>query len=236
MNYTLNTKDYTNLYPLVRALNDGQVSMTKVGHFYDVVRYSMSDAPEETIKAQLDELEEQYADTPFNVYTGVDRDIYKGTFALTSAAYRADAYTDSYSLGEALFGNGAWISTTAQIAAGAVGAGLFIWAIVRSVKGHVITTERVVEIGSDVMKERALESTNLLKYQIIPGHQISNAGIIDEAYMKLFLDHNVKIKDFGELPFSKRVDAVMKELDKINEFKGQRNWAFAHKLCNTFGT
>ena len=134
MNYTVDTNDYSSLYPLVNALNEGQIALTKVGHFYDVVRYSMSDTPETVISEKLDELEAKFAKEPFGVYAGVDRSIYSGTFALTSAAYRADAYTDSVSLMEALFGNGAWKMTSLQIASGAVGIGLFVWAIKRSVK------------------------------------------------------------------------------------------------------
>ena len=134
MSYTLDTNDYSSLYPLAQALNKGQIAMTKVMHYYDVVRYSMNEGPEELIDERIAELEAKYANNPIDVYTGVDRDMYNGTFALTSAASRADAYTDSASLAEVLFGNGAWVATGAQIAAGAVGIGLFTWAIVRSAK------------------------------------------------------------------------------------------------------
>ena len=86
---------YSDLYPLVAALNDGQEAMTKVAHFYDVVRYSTIITSAEEIDAQLVEMEAKYNENPFNVYTGVDRTIYRDTFALTSEAYRADAYTES---------------------------------------------------------------------------------------------------------------------------------------------
>ena len=135
LNYSLDTSDYSSLYPLAEALNDGQIAMTKVMHYYDVVRYSMRESPEELIDEEISALEEQYSEKPVDVYLGVDRSMYEGTFALTSAAYRADAYTDSTSLTEVLFGNGAWVSTSLQITAGAVGVGLSVWAIVRSVKG-----------------------------------------------------------------------------------------------------
>ena len=130
------------LYPLVDALNEGQVAMTKVCHYYDVVRYSMSEAPEEYLDAEISKLEEQYANSPVDVFLGVDRDIFKGSFAITSAASRADAYTGSTSLGEALFGNGAWVSTSIQLAAGGIGVGLAVWAIGRCVKGSATSAAK----------------------------------------------------------------------------------------------
>ena len=221
MNYSVNTKDYSDLYPLAEALNDGQIALVKLGHFYDVVRYSMSSAPEETITAELDELEAEFAEEPFGVYTGVDRSIYSGTFALTSAASRADAYTDSTSLAEALFGNGEWKSTTAQIASGAIGAGLFIWAIVRSVKGHMVTEERVVELGARAMRDKALRSTNVLKTQIFEGTKLTNGGILDEAYLQLSIDYDTPILGYYDLDFVQRTEVLLKKLDKIDDFKGE---------------
>ena len=94
MSYEYDEDDFTPLYPLVYALNEGQVAMVKVAHYSDVVRYSMSDYPEEELISEVEKLEKIYKETPFNVYTGVDRSIFYGTFALTSAAYRADAYTE----------------------------------------------------------------------------------------------------------------------------------------------
>ena len=226
MNYSVNTKDYSELYPLAKALNDGQISMTKVGHFYDVVRYSMSTAPETTITAQLDELEAQFAEKPFNVYTGVDRDVYKGTFAITSAASRADAYTDSVSLGEALFGNGAWVTTSAQIAAGAVGAGLFVWAIVRSIKGHTVTTERTVDIAAEVLKENAEKASNELADEVIA--EVGNTTckeIIKKAQVQLMMDgHQVMTLDFGQIPLVKQSERLLEELAKYPEYAGEGNW------------
>ena len=74
MEYELNTSDYSAIYPLAAALNNGQVAMTKAAHYYDVVRYSMTDYPEETINAELEANEKIYSEVPFNVYAGVDRD------------------------------------------------------------------------------------------------------------------------------------------------------------------
>ena len=95
LSYDITKTDIIKLYPLVAALNDGQIAMTKVAHFYDVVRYSVSLESNEVIEEELAALEEKYNANPFNVYSGVDRTIYRDTFALTSEAYRADAYTEA---------------------------------------------------------------------------------------------------------------------------------------------
>ena len=94
MTYKYDKKDLSPLYPLVAALNDGQIAMTKVAHYYDVLRYSVMTVDEDYFNEKIEELEETYSEEPFNIYTGVDRTIYKGTFALTTAADRADAYAE----------------------------------------------------------------------------------------------------------------------------------------------
>jgi hypothetical protein len=103
--FTLNFipgNDNTSLYPLVAAMNEGQLAMARVAHYYDVVRYSMTLSEDADIEAELAELENEYGEYPFNIYEGVDRTIYYNTFALTSDAYRADAYTEA-GLSAALF-------------------------------------------------------------------------------------------------------------------------------------
>jgi uncharacterized protein YsxB (DUF464 family) len=62
MSYELDTKDYSALYPLAEAMNEGQIAMTKVMHYYDVVRYSMNDGPEEFLDEKISELEEKYGE------------------------------------------------------------------------------------------------------------------------------------------------------------------------------
>ena len=119
--YTLNKEDYSSLYPLVAALNEGQEAMTRVAHFYDVVRYSMTLESNEDIETELVALDEEYGECPFNVYTGVDRTIYHDTFALTSEAYRADAFTED-GLSAALFGDDLSALNIAATVVGSVGA------------------------------------------------------------------------------------------------------------------
>ena len=123
----------SNLYPLVAAMNEGQIAMTKVNHYYDVVRYSFTVEEDADLNAELDSLEEKYGENPFNVYEGVDRTIYYDTFALTSAAYRADAFTES-GLSAQLTG-GAGDFGRAMNIVGIVGASIFAVGLV----GHGVT-------------------------------------------------------------------------------------------------
>ena len=64
-----------------------------------------NDNAKQMIEQWILKLEEKYEVSPFNIYTGVDRSVFTGTFALTNAAYRADAYTDTDSLLDSLFGD-----------------------------------------------------------------------------------------------------------------------------------
>ena len=130
MDFEYDDEDFTPLYPLAYALNEGQVAMVKVAHYYDVVRYSMTDYPEEELIAEVEKLEEIYSRVPFDVYTGVDRSIYYGTFALTSDAYRADAYTEEGLLDHLFAENTAW--TVSGLAAGVCSGLLAAWAVNRT--------------------------------------------------------------------------------------------------------
>ena len=94
MRYDYTKRGKEALYPLIAALNEGQYAMTKVGHYYDVIRYSVMAIDEDFINEEISAMEETYAENPFNIYAGVDRSIYNGTFALTTAADRADAYAE----------------------------------------------------------------------------------------------------------------------------------------------
>ena len=191
MEYRLDTSDYSAVYPLAAALNDGQAAMTKTTHYYDVVRYSMTKYPEESINAEIEALEEEYFEIPFNVYTGVDRSMFNGNFALTTAASRADAYNDSKTLTDALFGNGAWVGTSAQIVTGAVGVGLFIGAIVRTAKGGFGASEQTVkELTSKAMQKLAGESTKAAEEAVFntPGAK---------KFIQDFLDNPEFVSEFN---------------------------------------
>ena len=129
--YYKDDSDFSSLYPLVHALNEGQKAIATAGNYYDAVRYSMSDMPEDFMNEEIDKLEQQYGDDPFSIYTGVDRSIYKNTFALTNDAYRADVSTDK-GFFESVYGMSDWKRWGLEIAAGGTGTGLFVWAILRT--------------------------------------------------------------------------------------------------------
>ena len=143
LDYVLDEDDYSELYPLAYALNEGQQAMTMVFHYYDVVRYSATSYSEEAMEEALAPMEEKYGKTPFNVYEGVDRSIYYGTFALTSAAERADAYTDENTLADAFFGKEAGFSFGINVCLFTTGATLFL------------TAYGVMDIAAEAAKEAA---------------------------------------------------------------------------------
>ncbi len=175
MNYEFDEDDLAPLYPLVAALNEGQIAMVRVAHYGDVVRYSMSDYPEDELIAEVEKLEEKYAEMPFNVYTGVDRSIYYGTFALTSAAYRADAYTQEGLLSHIFVANGDVV--LGAIHTGMTGAFIGAWAVNRTfaaieAKATVATAKEVVA-GVDAIKHNLAEMTN----QTMAAMSTKTAGI-----------------------------------------------------------
>ena len=178
--YEIDTDDLSSLYPLVDALNEGQAAMTRVSCYYDVIRYSMTEAPEEMIDSEISALEETYSVTPVDVYTGVDRSIYEETFALTGAAYRTDAYTDSNTLLDALFSDDAWMMSAADISSGAIDAGLSVWSI-KNTSDAVPDTEKAESTSKMVTRYTNMvrQVTNAL------GGQAVNAGpFIDQAIKK----------------------------------------------------
>ena len=86
------------LYPLVAALTDGQMALIGMGQLETVLKYNAHSKPISDLNAILDELEAEYKDengtfTPYDVYLGVDRSIFRGTFAMTNAAERQQAIT-----------------------------------------------------------------------------------------------------------------------------------------------
>ena len=213
MDYSVNKNDYTSIYPLAAALNEGQIAMTKVYHYYDVVRYSMSDSPEEVIDQEISELEKTYKDEPLNVFLGVDRDIYDQTFALTTAAYRADAYTDSNSLTEALFGSDTWRETTKELAIGALGVGLSVWAIVRTAKGGFgVPKEAAAEMVRNGIKnaeDKAHAAAEALATETMESWGQTYNDIIENFYTGYSMfNENYVIENWDDLDFGGKIDGV----------------------------
>ena len=96
------------LYPLVDALSAGQMSLIKMGACEIVLKYAdPSDSIEELTK-YLDGFEakmisEKGSMAPIDVYIGVDRSIFKGSFAMTNAAERQQALTgETWDFGRAV--------------------------------------------------------------------------------------------------------------------------------------
>ena len=89
------TKD---LYPIIAAFTDGQKALVEMGQLETVLKYNSPSASVEELKATLDEMEESMKDESgaleiYDVYLGVDREIFKGNFAFTNAAERQQAIT-----------------------------------------------------------------------------------------------------------------------------------------------
>ena len=165
--YTLDDSDLTSLYPLVAALNEGQIAMTRVTHYYDVVRYSMSEYPEDVMDELIAEQEAIYSETPFNVYAGVDRSIYYGSFALTSEAYRADAYTSEGFLGSMFVDQTAWGVSSVLSATGSVALG--IWAIRRTIAAKQAADISAQEAAKNFAldKAAAISAAENTKYNLV---------------------------------------------------------------------
>ena len=86
------------LYPIIAALSDGQKALSSMGLFTTVLQYSSPSKPLAELVALVDEMEKEMLDEEGNiklidVYVGMDRSIFDGTFAFTTAAERQQALT-----------------------------------------------------------------------------------------------------------------------------------------------
>ena len=86
------------LYPIVAALSPGQKILIRIGQLETVLKYNAPTKDIATLSASLDEIENDLKDAsgnivPLDVYTGVDRSIFRGTLAFTNAATRQQAIT-----------------------------------------------------------------------------------------------------------------------------------------------
>ena len=142
-NYYKDDADFSSLYPLVYALNEGQKAIATAGNYYDAIRYSMTDLPEDFINEEIARAQQVYAENPFSIYTGVDRSVYRESFALTTDAYRADVSSDKGFL-DSVYGASNSNRWGLEIAAGTVGTGFFVWAIVRT--KNWITTDAAAKV------------------------------------------------------------------------------------------
>ena len=88
----------TDVYPLVAAFSAGQMALISMGAFELTLTYADPSDSIEALNEMLDEQEKKLMDEEGNIrhidaYIGVDRSIFNGTFAMTSAAERQQALT-----------------------------------------------------------------------------------------------------------------------------------------------
>ena len=220
--------DHSDIYPLAAALNEGQQALTELMQYYDVVRYSMSDYPEEIINEELDTLEETYSEKPFNVYGGVDRGIFNGTFAFTNEAYRANAYTETDYF-EEFFGIGQILFTTLNVSASIIGAGLIRWAVIRQAKdlaayNAAVVKSRVVELVArirsanlvDIVGKRSLASGDWA-VQATVGKQVFTFKNYEQFLDGIIANTNIKVTSYTGSEIPRFADKYYAVTDALRE-------------------
>ena len=228
MEYSGGGDDLSALYPLVAALNEGQEAMTKVAHYYDVVRYSMTLAEDEEINAELDAMEAEYGECPFNIYTGVDRTIYRDSFALTSAAYRADAYTES-GLSAALYDGNLSALNIAATVVGSTGALVMGAGLARH--GYLYWSAKKANDALDKVTAAAYESYKATQtYTGFVGQTIKNwrpADAVDQFYNTLGRLGEPVDPAFNSMNFQDKVNYLDKYLTTHSDVVGGLDVDFA---------
>ena len=98
------TKD---LYPIVAAFTPGQKALVEMGQLETVLKYNSPSKPIVELTEAIEQAEEEMKDENggvlpvYDVYTGIDREIFKGDFAMTNAAERQQALTgETWDLGD----------------------------------------------------------------------------------------------------------------------------------------
>ena len=86
------------LYPIIAAFTEGQMALVEMGQLETVLKYNSPSKPVEELNKTVDTLEATLKDENgnlkvFDVYLGVDREIFKGDFAMTNTAERKQALT-----------------------------------------------------------------------------------------------------------------------------------------------
>ena len=98
----IHTGNYTHkdLYPIAAALTKGQMTLVKMGQLETILKYGAPSASPEELREILDEHiakvnqeQDNVLSKGIDVYTGVDRSIFKGSLAMTTAATRQQALT-----------------------------------------------------------------------------------------------------------------------------------------------
>jgi hypothetical protein len=100
-------RSLTDFYPLIAAFTKGQMALIKMGAFELVLKHATPSTSIDKMIELVDKLEKDMLDengnmNPIDVYIGVDRSIFKGSFAMTTAAERQQALTgETWDLGSA---------------------------------------------------------------------------------------------------------------------------------------
>ena len=98
----IHTGNYTHkdFYPIAAALTKGQMTLVKMGQLETILKYGAPSASPEELREILDEHiakvnqeQDNVLSKGIDVYTGVDRSIFKGSLAMTTAATRQQALT-----------------------------------------------------------------------------------------------------------------------------------------------
>ena len=91
---------YKDFYPIAAALTEGQMALVRMGQLETVLKYGAPSASHEELRTYLNNCIEQInseydgvLNKGIDVYIGVDRSIFNGSFAMTSAAERQQAIT-----------------------------------------------------------------------------------------------------------------------------------------------
>ena len=98
---------YKDLYPIVASFSAGQLSLIKMGAFEILLTHANPSSSIEDLTELVDAVEAKMIEKdgyikPIDLYIGVDRSIFNGSFAMTSAAERQQALTgETWDMGSA---------------------------------------------------------------------------------------------------------------------------------------
>jgi hypothetical protein len=183
--------------------------MTKVAHYYDVIRYCVPVIDENFVNEEIVRLEKIYIEEPFNVYAGVDRSIFYGTFALTSEADRADSYNES-GVTEALFGEREKGVISGSIFTGLVSMTMFALAGY----SHYVDYLGALSKAKDLIESNTVLMDNTANgvANYFGGHGSTYGDQIARIFMKQFPKENI-----SEISFSQQV-SMLKGANIQDEF------------------
>ena len=151
------------LYPLVACFTDAQMALIKLGQIETVIKHYVPTQSIEDMEVLLEAAEERLKDEngtfqPIDVYLGVDRSIFDGSLAMTTAAERQQALTgETWDITKAADASGLLIASYVIAGFGAATAcvGLGILAPALFYKVMSVATAKLFPhtIGAIIVKE-----------------------------------------------------------------------------------